>query len=240
MVDWSALHAGSVQVSDGLSELFEQMIVDGTIGEDERLPPERDLARQLGVSRASLRESLHELELKGLIDRRPGRGTVVVNPAGGSFGEGLLGRLDPKQRGLRAVMDLRAAIEPPIAARAAQRRTSRDIDRVRGLIVTMEREMSVREAAELDVLFHQAIARATHNPLLLQLLAFASEWIDESRRERVLSRRRRAQSISAHRELLDRIEQKDPDAAADAMSRHIAAVNRLLREDELRDTKTSS
>jgi DNA-binding GntR family transcriptional regulator len=51
--------------------------------------------------------------------------------------------------------------------------------------------------------------------------------------------RRRAQSISAHRELLDRIEQKDPDAAVDAMSRHIAAVNRLLREDEQRDTKTT-
>jgi GntR family transcriptional regulator, transcriptional repressor for pyruvate dehydrogenase complex len=235
VVDWSALHAGGVQVSDSLSELLEQMIVDGEIGEDERLPPERDLAQHLGVSRASLRESLHELELKGLIDRRPGRGTVVVNPGRGPLGENLLGRLEPRQRGLREVMDLRAAIEPPIAARAAERRTARDIDRLRSLLVAMERERSVRQAAELDVLFHQAIARATHNPLLVQLLASASEWIDESRRERVLSRRRRTHSIAAHRELLDRIEDRDPEGAAEAMSRHIAAVNRLLREDEEQD-----
>jgi GntR family transcriptional repressor for pyruvate dehydrogenase complex len=232
MVDWSALRAGSVQVSDGLSNLLEQMIVDGTISEDERLPPERDLAQQLGVSRASLRESLHELELKGLIDRRPGRGTIVVNPAHGPLGESLLGRFEQLQRGLREVIDLRAALEPPIAARAAQRRTARDIDRLRDLVVSMETEMSVRRATELDVLFHEAIARATHNPLLVQLLAFASEWIDESRRERVLSRRRRAQSIAAHRELLTRIEERDADGAADAMARHIASVNLLLREDD--------
>jgi GntR family transcriptional repressor for pyruvate dehydrogenase complex len=106
---------------------------------------------------------------------------------------------------------------------------------LRDLVVSMETETSVRQAAELDVLFHQAVARATHNPLLVQLLAFASEWIDESRRERVLSRRRRAQSIAAHRELLSRIEERDADGAAEAMSRHIDAVNRLLREDDERE-----
>ncbi|HTE64525.1 MAG TPA: FCD domain-containing protein, partial [Solirubrobacteraceae bacterium] len=196
------MRAQAVQVSDGLSATLERMIRDGTILEDERLPPERDLAQHLGVSRTSVREALHELELKGLVDRRPGRGTVVVTRESG-MAASLLGHLDTSQRNLREVMDLRAAIEPPIAARAAERRTARDVERLRDLVERMASERSMAQSARLDIEFHQAIARATHNPLLVRLLGFASEWIDETRRERILSKRRRDQSITAHTEILD-------------------------------------
>ncbi|MEA2256189.1 MAG: GntR family transcriptional regulator, transcriptional repressor for pyruvate dehydrogenase complex, partial [Solirubrobacteraceae bacterium] len=90
------------QVTDGLSTTLEQMIEDGALGDADRLPPERELAQRLGVSRTSLREALHELELKGLIDRRPGRGTVVV----AGRGDSLLGHMEAAERGLREVMDL--------------------------------------------------------------------------------------------------------------------------------------
>ena len=229
MVDWSSVRARAVQVSDGLSATLERMIRDGTILEDERLPPERDLAQHLGVSRTSVREALHELELKGLVDRRPGRGTVVVTRESG-MAASLLGHLDTSQRNLREVMDLRAAIEPPIAARAAERRTARDVERLRDLVERMASERSMAQSARLDIEFHQAIARATHNPLLVRLLGFASEWIDETRRERILSKRRRDQSITAHTEILDAIVARDRAAAYDAMSRHIVAVNQLLED----------
>src|SRR5262245_34623727 len=172
--------ARTAQVTDGLSTVLERMIEDGTIGTDERLPPERELAQQLGVSRTSLREALHELELKGLIDRRPGRGTVVVE----GRGDTLLGHMETAERGLREVMDLRAAIEPPIAARAAQRATADDLDVLRGVMAEMREESSVARTAQLDIEFHAAIANATHNPLLIKLMRFASEEIDEGRRRR--------------------------------------------------------
>lgn len=227
MVDWSNVRARAVQVSDGVSALLEQMILEGSIQHEERLPPERELAQRLGVSRTSLREALHELELKGFVDRRPGRGTVVVDP-NRELAESLLGRMDSPERSLREVMDLRAVIEPQIAARAAQRATPRDVETMRGLLEQLRSETAVGRAAELDLDFHDAIARATHNPLLIKLMSFASELIDESRRRGVLSRRRRERSITAHGEIVACIEARDADGAAEAMSAHIGDVGKLL------------
>jgi GntR family transcriptional repressor for pyruvate dehydrogenase complex len=228
VVDWTSVSARAVQVSEGLSNSLEQMIRDGVIGHEERLPPERELAQQLGVSRTSLREALHELQLKGLLDRRPGRGTVVLDPNQSRVGESLLGHMGADERNLRHVMDLRAAIEPPIAARAAQRATAGDTQRLRQLVAAMRRERSRVAIGLLDIQFHDAIAASTHNPHLVRLLRFASEWIDESRRAVAFDGRRRARSIAAHTEILACIEARDADGAARAMERHIDAVHELL------------
>ena len=228
VVDWSSIRSQALQVSDGLSRRLEQLIRDGVIVHEERLPPERELARHLGVSRTSLREALHELELKGLIDRRPGRGTVVLDPNVSQVGESLLGHLQGAERDLRHVMDLRAVLEPPIAARAAQRATPGDVRKLRELVDAMRRERSRARSAQLDVEFHDAIAESTHNPHLVRLLRFASEWIDESRRAVAFDRRRRDRSISAHEEIVAGIESRDPDRAMVAMRRHIDAVNELI------------
>jgi GntR family transcriptional repressor for pyruvate dehydrogenase complex len=222
------LSARAVQVSEGLSSALEQMIRDGVIVHEERLPPERELAQQLGVSRTSLREALHELQLKGLLDRRPGRGTVVLDPNLSRVGESLLGHMAADERNLRHVMDLRAAIEPPIAARAAQRATARDIRRLREVLAAMRREPSRVAIGLLDIQFHDAVAASTHNPHLVRLLRFASEWIDESRRAVAYDRRRRERSIAAHSAILACIEARDADGAARAMERHIDAVHELV------------
>jgi GntR family transcriptional repressor for pyruvate dehydrogenase complex len=70
-VEWSRLRTGAVQVGDSLAATLQRMIVDAEIAEGERLPPERELAAALGVSRASVRDALRRLELIGLVDRRP-------------------------------------------------------------------------------------------------------------------------------------------------------------------------
>src|SRR4051794_25103051 len=161
VVDWSNIRAQALQVSDGLSLRLEQLIRDGVIVHEERLPPERELAQHLGVSPTSLREALHELELKGLIDRRPRRGTVVLDPNVSQVGESVLGHLQGPERALRHVMALRAALEPPIAARAAQRATPSDVRKLRDLVDSMRRERSRAVSAQLDVEFHDAIAQST-------------------------------------------------------------------------------
>lgn len=217
-------------MSEGLSGTLERMIREGQLTHGERLAPERELAEQLGISRTSLREALHELELKGLVDRRPGRGTVVVDPRLSRVGESLLGHLNADERSTRSVMDLRAAIEPPVAARAAQRATAKDLRAMHEILDAMEREQSGAAVAKLDIQFHDAIAQATHNPHLIRVLRFASEWINESRRAPAFNGRRRKRSIAAHKEILASIEQRDAEGAAAAMSRHIEAVNDLLAE----------
>ena len=78
-------------------------------------------------------------------------------------------------------MDLRAAIEPPIAARAAARATAADVLQLRDLVDEMQRTSAVERVIELDEAFHAAIARATHNPLFSQLLDVIRDWLRATR-----------------------------------------------------------
>jgi DNA-binding FadR family transcriptional regulator len=169
--------------------------------------------------------------LKGLVDRRPGRGTIITDNSERLREAGsLLGRLNPEQRDVLEVMDLRATIEPPIAARAAIRATASDIRRLREIVGVAESTTAVNDVVRLDEDFHRQISRATHNPLLERLLETTTAWMGPSRRSTLQSRRRVAASLAAHREVVEAIAAHDPDAAAAAMARHIQQVNAVLAE----------
>ena len=216
----------AAQVTDGVTGVLLAMIQDGTLGQDERLPPERVLAAQLGVSRTSLREALHELELKGLIDRRPGRGTIVVDPGRGGMGESLLGHMEEGERGLREVMDLRGVIEPPIAGRAAQRATANDIEAMRAILEQMRGEAT---APRVGAARHRVPRRhRARHPQPAARAAHALR-VGVDRRGPAPPRRAAAAAASARsartRRSLARIEARDADGAALAMARHIAEVN---------------
>ena len=142
------------------------MIAEGHVSPGTRLPSERELAVLLGVSRASVREAIHELTLKGLVTREQGRGTVVKETDGRGLGASLLGLLEPASREVRTILDFREAIEPPIAARAAQRATPSDIRNLTAVLDEMARAPSRADFAAMDRRFHQVVARTTHNPLL--------------------------------------------------------------------------
>lgn len=229
VISLEALRATAAQVPDGLSSALEKMIRDGVIPHGGRLPSERVLAAQLGVSRTSLRTSLRELELKGMVDRKPGRGTVVLAPRMSPAGSSLLAKLDRPERDLVEIMDLRNVIEPPIAERAARRATDRDLNELHRIVTEMESSGPER-GAELDIAFHRRIASATHNPLLSHLVEFASGWIDESRPQTGFSEERLARSIEAHRRILSAIESRDAEASRQAMADHIKSVWDLLDE----------
>ncbi len=222
------MRAGGRSVADDLVARLRRMIFDGELAPGAKLPPERELQAMLGVSRVSVREALHQLELQGLVDRRPGRGTVVVAPDRSDRAATLLARLTAADRDLLELMDLRAAIEPPIAARAAARATVADVQELRDLVDEMQRTSTVERVTELDEAFHAAIARATHNPLFSQLLDVIRDWLRATRRTALQSGRRRRESIAAHTRIVAAIAARDADAAAAAMREHIETVNRLL------------
>jgi GntR family transcriptional repressor for pyruvate dehydrogenase complex len=233
VVDWTRLDVGGRSVAEELAARLEHMIFEGELPAGSRLPPERELQVSLGVSRVSVREALHHLQLKGLIDRRPGRGTVIVAPDRSARAGTLLARLSAGDRDLLELMDLRAAIEPPIAARAAGRATAADVRALRDLVAEMQRSPGVARTIALDEAFHTAIARATHNPLFGMLLEVTAGWLGATRRAALQSGRRRQQSIVAHSRIVDAIAARDSAAAAEAMRDHIERVNGLLAQREL-------
>lgn len=228
-VEWSSLRRGqALSVPDRLSVDLERLILDGVLKAGDRLPSERELGEELGVSRVSVRQALHELEARGLVDRRPGRGTIILEPAArGVAGDALAGLLNSTSDTaieLGRIMELRAVIEPPIAALAAGRVTPRDIEQLRALVEEMERETDLDRYAELDRTFHHTISVYTHNPLFAQLTALIATEIAPSRRRSLQTPARRQASSVAHRRIFEAIAAHDPVAAETEARAHIDTV----------------
>lgn len=226
-VEWSSLPLRATKRSDAVYDILEQLIASRRLPPGARLPAERELATQLGVSRNSVREAVHELELKRLVERRSGRGTLVLDPQSSSSGS-LLDEMRGGERDLVEIMDFRLAVEPPIAALAAERGTRGNITRLARLLDEMAGETRPSRIAELDQGFHAAVARATHNQLLVRLHDVSSEWMRQSRREALQTRRRRQASLAGHRRIYEAIRAGDRDAARAAMVDHIEQVSAII------------
>jgi GntR family transcriptional regulator, transcriptional repressor for pyruvate dehydrogenase complex len=230
-MEWSSLRRSPVlSVPDRLSLDIERTILDGELRPGDRLPSEQALAEQLGVSRVSIRQALHELEQRGLIDRRPGRGTTVLAPsqATGTAGASISALLGPNAEGaaeLALIMELRAVVEPPIAGLAAARVSPRDIEQLRTLITDMEAETDLERYAELDRAFHQAISQYTHNPLLAQLSDLIATEIAPSRRRTLQTSERRETSNAAHRRIFAAIADHDGPRAESEARAHVETVS---------------
>lgn len=229
-MDWNTLGpATTLSLPDRLSVDLERLILDGKLEPGERLPPERELAEMLGVSRVSIREALRELENRGLIDRRPGRGTIVLKPGErASVAEAVITKVGELNPELRDIMELRAIIEPPIARITATRATPRDLAQLRELVEAMEAESDSARYAELDRAFHQSIAQYAHNPLLELIFSQIATQISPSRANRYQSSARRAASSAAHRRIYEAIAAADGEAAEHEAREHVLDIGRQI------------
>ncbi|MHC5560823.1 FadR/GntR family transcriptional regulator [Kocuria sp. U4B] len=217
-------------VAEQLSHRLTRMIHEGELKPGDKLPNERELAETTGVSRTTVREALRDLELRGLVTRTRGRGTLVRAMDRPDLHAGMLGTMEPTQRVLREVMDLRAVIEPPMAERAADRALDTELAALLRPLEQAEEEIrrdhpSIELLVRLDVEFHSEVARLTHNPMLSRLLGVANEWMAPSRAETHQTQQRLDRSVAAHRRIYEAIRSHDAEAARTAMSAHIHEVS---------------
>ena len=227
MVDWANLERVSLSRSDGIAVDIERMILEGLLKPGDRVPPERELASIAGISRTSVRDALRDLEMRGLIDRKPGRGTIVKASPEEFLGLALLGSTEDLER-LAQAMEVRAIIEPPTALRAAARATKRNIAQLNSLLDDMTAELRPSQFAEIDRLFHRAVAQCTQNPMLAALTDTVNELIAPSRANTLQTKERRRTSIEGHRAIVRAIEAHDEQAAFDSAAAHLASVQRIL------------
>jgi DNA-binding FadR family transcriptional regulator len=216
--------AVSVQIAAHL----ERLITVGELNPGDRLPAERELAADLHVSRASLREAMHELEAKNLIERRPGRGTCVLAPP--EYVHDLYGQISGTERKLRDVAELRQTIEPQIARLAAHRATPANLLELDGVLSHTVEDLTVEESVQLDLEFHLLLAQASQNPLLSSLITFTSSWTRPVRGLSHATRNAREVSYRGHRAILDAVSERDMDAAGASMLRHLSEVAELTSE----------
>lgn len=215
---------------------LERLIALGTLCPDDRLPSERDLAAELRVSRASLREAMRELESKQLIERKPGRGTVVLPPP--EHAQSLYEQMSDGERRLRNIADLRLTIEPQIARMAAARATEANLLELAHVLANATGDLTPGRSVQLDREFHLLLAWASQNPLMVSLSSLTLAWTNPVRLLSHATRQARVMSHQGHRELLDAVTGKDMEAAEAAMLRHLSDVADITRESYLSGTIT--
>lgn len=190
-----------------------------------RLPSERDLAEQLGTSRASVKQALVVLEVQGLVETRHGGGTFLLRD---ELSTESVTTLIARQARLPEVIEARAGLECQLAELAARRRTNDDLRDMDNALAQMAEEVnSEQDGAEGDRLFHNAVANAGRNPLLSRFLCEIEHEIEESRHESLRQPGRPAQSLRQHHAIVEAIRRQDPAAARRAMRQHLTSVGKV-------------
>ncbi len=229
------------RLSDDIVERLEALILEGSLKSGERLPPERALAEQFGVSRPSLREAIQKLAARGLLISRHGGGTYVAEGLGSAFSDPLLQLLENSTEAQRDLLELRHTLEGACAYYAAQRATPLDHARLRAAFERLQACYAApvpgggAEEGLADAGFHLAIAEASHNALLLHTIKGLFDLLKHNVVTNIggMYAQRgetREMLMQQHRELFEAVIQGRAEDARAVSSRHIHYVEEVLAE----------
>lgn len=210
--------------ADRVSEVaaaLESQIESGALTPGTRLPSERQISEQMGVSRSVVREALNRLESQGSVSIRHGSGTVVETPGPRPVAESLERLLRRTPGGVPALVEVRLTLEPAIAALAAERRSELNLLRLAESLDLLGRAgSSVDEYVAADLEFHIELARACGNNIFVAVLEPIQTLLSLSR-AKTLSTVGTATALKDHAEILAAVKAKDPAAARKAMEDHL-------------------
>ncbi len=213
-------------LSQEIAQRIVALIRDGSVKANEKLPPERDLAELLGVSRPSVREALSALQLMNIIEVRQGDGTYVSSLEPEQLArscEGILGLI--KGISYLEVIVARRTIEPAIAGLAASEIRDDQIEGLRDCLERSKRVVHEPDAfLEADLALHAQIVEACGNNLLRSIYSSFVYLGIATRQKTVLIPGVRESALSHHIEIVEAIEARDPNAAISAMKAHLLDI----------------
>jgi len=210
-----------------------QMIDRGEVRSGDRLPPERELALQVGVSRPSVRSGLKSLAAMGVVRIRQGAGTFITGgpPALDSQPLSFLAALHGFTR--VQMFEARLVLEVAVAGLAAERAAPEKViaisDEITGMFASLD---APDRFLEHDIRFHQAVAATSDNPILVSIVEMISTLFREFRRTSIGRARDLKQSAEEHRLIYQAIRARNPERARRAMDEHL---QRSLRTQALED-----
>ena len=225
------------RISDAVAGELEKRILEGSLKPGDRLPPERELSVELGVSRPSLREAIHKLVNKGLLSTRHGGGTYVTDRLNAPFVDPWQDMLSghPDLRG--DVLEFRHMLEGQAAALAAERATDADIERLDAAYAAMCSAYAsddITASVDADVAFHQAIAEASHNVLIGHLTSSLLRVINNHVAGNLEYLHHRPQHWHAletqHQAIWMAVREHQPERAAQAAREHIEFVCQTMAD----------
>ncbi|PLX68891.1 MAG: FadR family transcriptional regulator [Denitrovibrio sp.] len=213
------------KISDIIYEQLREKIISSELSPDEKLPPERELAAMMSVSRPSLREALHRLEDQGLLEQIQGDGTYVRSIAASSVDKAFE-EFFKHDDALLHLMEVRKILETWAARTAAERATDKELHTMEEYLKEMKQALDNKEVGHVpDANFHNTISYATHNFLLIHLMNSIYEWIEkvsyEVRSRLFKDNDKFANLYNQHVAVFEAMQGQNPDAAYDAMLAHM-------------------
>ena len=232
---FAPLHAGdralyklvrTSRLYEQIVQQIEESIVRGDLKPGDQLPAERDLAQRFGVSRTAVREAVKALREKGLVEAYSGRGTFITDGTTQAVRQSLdlmvkIGQPD----GSNHLAEVRAILEPEIAALAATRLQESELATMREAVAVMDKAGQDPDAyIEADLDFHLALAEGAANPLILSLLDSIVGLLREQRLRifQVPGGPERGQVH--HKRILAAVERRNSEEARAAMRAHLEQV----------------
>lgn len=221
------------RVADEVAQQLTELIYRGFLKPGERLPSERELARQLQVSRPTVREAINQLTVMNLLEQRQGQGTFVrsldplhENPMA-TFMEG-------QDVTLEHILEVRMGLECTAAALAATRADDRDMEHLRTSLDAMKADIAAGGLGhEPDITFHMAIAYASRNPVQVKVMRSLYDFLFLGIRMNLQKLYEDPENlpriIEQHAAIYDAIRHRDSEEALNAMRRHIGFVLDFFR-----------
>ncbi len=217
-----------VRVFEEIVEQLKDYFANSDLQPGDRLPSERDLAEQFNCSRVSVRQALTVLEAQGLLVRKVGGGTYKADDEHYKLSQ-LMSLLRTEAKDINEPLEVRKLMDPQIVMLAAQRATKKDIEAMRDCL---RRQAEKIEAGELiveeDSEFHLLIAQAAKNGIIVKLVEAIHDLTWETREKSIMAEQGGKRSLEGHYPILEAIENNDPDAAYEAMTRHVNEVQELI------------
>jgi GntR family transcriptional regulator, transcriptional repressor for pyruvate dehydrogenase complex len=215
------------RVTARLIARIKGLIADGSISPGSKFPPEREMAKEFGVNRASVRQALKVLEIMGVLTQRVGDGTYLSETAEHLLNEPLdfLVLLDDLSH--HELFETRLIVEPELTARAAERATAEDLATLRNAILAMERSRTTRERLDADMAFHDAICRASGNRICQLLFRGIHRSLFASMKQ-LSDRVALDQPLMFHRRIYAAIRDRNGEVARREMRDHILDARSLL------------
>jgi len=226
--------ASKVTLYDDVIAQLREVISDGSLRPGDKLPPERQLASQLGVSRATLREALKGLSLMGVIQIKQGEGTFIREDINARLISQPLRFLPPSESDLMLeLLETRQAIEPMAAKLAAERAEEKDMCEMREALEEMKSHLSLTDTSRTsasDLAFHLTICKASKNSIIYQVERSIQKMLLNTMKTTIFIPSAVGTAMAYHERILAAILNHDSDEAFAATLEHLEKVSYNVRE----------
>lgn len=223
-------------IPERIAERLIYLIQDNQLGPGDKLPPERELASMMQVSRSSLREALRALSILNIIEVRQGDGTYVSNLDIESLVQPLNYILTMDYPALVQLFEVRKILEIACIGLAAQRITQEELVQVEECLQrAIENQEDHQAFLQADIELHELIAEATRNPILTRFVVSLRVLGRASRERTVALPGVVAATVRDHTAMVEALKAKDPEAAKLAMALHLRHIEESLEHLERAD-----